>query len=108
MHDLGHIPILLAPIVDRSFYAFQERRGGLHAQYLYHVFDPRDAAIAAQVKEVFRLGHVWAGADPPRNFELFVRRVPELVTRWYGDEDDGVDGYDDDADVPTRTTTSAR
>lgn len=81
MPALGMVPMLAAPLVDPSFYAFQSKYGGVHARYLYHVFDPSDADLAAAVKEHFRLGHVWAEPDPPDNLRKFVRRLPALLDR---------------------------
>jgi len=79
MNKMGLVPMLAAPFVDPSFYRFQARHGGVHARYLYHVFDPRDAEVAAAVKDTFRIGHVWAESSPPQNFRLFVRRLPEMI-----------------------------
>ncbi len=79
MDAMSLVPMLAAPFVDPSFYRFQARHGGVHARYLYHVFDPRDAEVAAAVKETFRIGHVWAEPSPPQNFRLFVRRLPEMI-----------------------------
>ena len=81
MNELGLVPMLAAPFVDPSFYRFQARHGGVHARYLYHVFDPRDAKVAAAVKETFRIGHVWAEPSPPQNFRLFVRRLPQMIEK---------------------------
>jgi hypothetical protein len=81
MDEMGLVPMLAAPFVDPSFYPFQARHGGVHASYLYHVFDPRDAKVAAAVKETFRIGHVWAKPSPPQNFRLFVRRLPQMIEK---------------------------
>lgn len=79
MPELGLVPMLAAPLVDGSFYAFQNEYGGVHARYLYHVFDPSDAELAGKVRGQFRLGHVWAEREPPGNFRHFARRLPELL-----------------------------
>lgn len=72
-------PILLAPFVDPSFYVFQNKHRGLHARYLYSIFHPADARLAESVREHFKIGHVWAKAEPPANFHAFVARVPSLL-----------------------------
>jgi hypothetical protein len=81
MDEMDLVPMLAAPYVDPSFYPFQARYGGIHARYLYHVFDPRNAEVAAAVKETFHIGHVWAEPSPPQNFQAFVRRLPEMIDR---------------------------
>jgi hypothetical protein len=79
MDEIDFVPMLAAPYVDPSFYSFQARHGGVHARYLYHVFDPRDAGVAAAVKKTFHIGHVWAEPSPPQNFQAFVRRLPKMI-----------------------------
>lgn len=68
MSALGFTPALFAPIIDRSFYAFQAQHHGLHVQCLYHVFDPADADVAQEVKTTFRLGHVWPARTHRQTF----------------------------------------
>jgi hypothetical protein len=79
MHSLGLTPMLAAPYIDPSFYHFQTQFDGVHARYLYQVFDPHDAGIAQSIKEVFRIGHVWAEHDPPNALVQFVRRLPQII-----------------------------
>jgi hypothetical protein len=79
MAQLGLTPMLAAPYVDPSFYYFQYQFEGVHARYLYHVFDPKDAEVAQSIRETFRIGHVWAESDPPNAFRAFVRRLPSII-----------------------------
>jgi hypothetical protein len=81
MNSLGMTPMLAAPFVDPSFYPFQARHGGVHAKYLYHVFHPSDAAVAQAVKDVFRIGHIWASDEPPANFGAFIARLPNVIDK---------------------------
>lgn len=81
MSTLGMTPMLAAPFVDPSFYPFQARHDGIHAKYLWNVFHPSDAAVAQTVKEVFRIGHVWAKEEAPDNFERFVARLPDMIDK---------------------------
>lgn len=81
MSSLGMTPMLAAPFVDPSFYPFQARHDGIHAKYLWNVFHPSDVAVAQTVKEVFRIGHVWASEEPPDNFGRFVARLPDMIDK---------------------------
>lgn len=81
MGSINLTPMLAAPFVDPSFYPFQARHDGVHAKYLYHVFNPADAGVAQSVKETFKIGHVWAQDEPPGNFERFVVRLPDLIDK---------------------------
>lgn len=45
------------------------------------MFNPKDAEVAAAVKETFHIGHVWAKPPPPQNFQAFVRRLPEMIDK---------------------------
>jgi hypothetical protein len=81
MDSLGMTPMLAAPFVDPSFYPFQARHSGVHVKYLYHVFHPSDADVAQSVKDVFRIGHIWASDDPPANFGKFIARLPAVIDR---------------------------
>lgn len=87
MAAIGLTPMLAAPFVDPSFYAFQATYQGVHARYLYHVFAPEYAATAERVKAEFRIGHVWASEGPPPNFRKFVRRLPPLLDRLHEKQD---------------------
>lgn len=79
--SIGLTPMLAAPFVDPSFYVFQTEYRGVHAKYLYYVFAPEDAPVAADVKDAFRIGHVWAGEEPPGAFVSYVRRLPSVLAK---------------------------
>lgn len=79
MHHQGMRPMLAAPYVDPSFYAFQRPYLGVHAKGLYHHLHPDDAPLAQRIRDHFRLGHTRADSDPPSNYRQFAERLPRIL-----------------------------
>jgi len=67
----GFTPILMAPLIDNSFYYFAERYNGLCCRTLVQVVDADKAGLVREIKDEFQICHVKA-----------TNRLPSHIAKW--------------------------
>jgi len=67
----GFTPILMAPLIDDSFYYFAERYNGLCCRTLVQVVDADKAGLVREIKDEFQICHVKA-----------TNRLPSHIAKW--------------------------
>ena len=78
------VPVLVAPLIDGSFYLLQDAYEGLQGQFLFQFLRPEYADLAADVRRLFRFGHIVVPAsetEVPEVIRRWVRRIPVLIER---------------------------
>ena len=79
----GHHPVLLASLIDQTFYGFQQQYSGYSIQTLFQLLKPEDAPVAARVREVFGIGNVKAVGVLPDHVARSLGALPKAIRRDY-------------------------
>jgi len=77
----GITPILIAPLIDRSFFGFVEPYKGLACRLLFQYLPPDSEELCQSVRREFRIGHVITASqdDPPHNLVAWAKGVSQLI-----------------------------
>lgn len=78
-----HHPVLIASLVDETFYGFQRPYRGFAIRTLHQFLRPEYQAVAKEIRKVFRIGHVKAVEEPPAFLVKNVRALPTSIRRTY-------------------------
>jgi hypothetical protein len=80
------IPILVASLVDRSFYSFQAPYKGLHCCLKFQLFPdkPKWRTLCDDIRAQLLVGNVQAWAEPPPHMQRWFDSIPTYYQRAYG------------------------
>jgi hypothetical protein len=75
------IPVLKAPMIDRSFFSFAPEHGGYAFRMLHQTYPDDVPDLGAQVRETFRFGHLIPASENaiPANLLRWVQALPAWV-----------------------------
>ncbi len=84
----GITPILMAPLIDASFFGFVQLYNGLACRLLFQYLPPDSEELCQSVRREFRIGHVVTASedDPPQNLAAWAARVAGLLESRTGEE----------------------
>jgi len=75
-------PILIAPLVDKSFQGFQAEYKGLFCRTYFQFFRKKYEQLCKDVKEKLRIGHIKAIDEPPESLRRWIRSIPNYLSRY--------------------------
>jgi hypothetical protein len=80
-HGWGLIPVLVAPLIDASFFGFIQPFDGLACRLLFQYLPTSNEELCKDVRREFLIGHVVTASedDPPPNLVRWARRVPGIL-----------------------------
>jgi len=77
------IPVLVASLVDRTFYAFQHDYTGLHCCLKFQLFRAAKRDICEAVRRHFFIGNLQAWDEPPPWVQRWFNSIPEHYRKRY-------------------------
>jgi len=79
----GIIPVLVASLVDRTFYSFQHDYKGLHCCLKFQFFRGAKRNLCETVRRVFLIGNIQAWDEPPPWMQRWFDTIPQHYRNRY-------------------------